>query len=721
MTSIQIDVKDGLSSSTAIKGPVKAATATNITLSGAQTIDGVSIVTDDRVLVKNQTTASENGIYIADTGPWRRAKDFNKTRDVKQGTLVIVNGGTVGAGIWQVTTADPISIGTSNITFQIVSNAALAGTTPGATGLALLAAASVAAAWGIVSAGMAFADTSSVVGSAAKMWNPTYFGNPGTAIVHRLNRLLVGEATGNSSDIPASTKSWLENILTSTVAAAQFASVSATGNLGVVGAARTSDYRTWAGAASGGSQGVTGFGWNDDTTPATTPIAVGAEFRGFRKATVNGITLGAQISAANEGSTVDLTPSGGVTSGSTMALLLTNGPGPTGYVNPISAGLVFGSGSGTEVMRKGIIMLATALDTSVGGGGQGIAFESARGQSFRWLNSGGTSDAEIWGNASGLITSKSIVPSANDGAALGTATASFADLFLADGGVINWNNGVTTVTESASGLTVNNRISTSVASLAAYFKNTTDSASNEVLRLESRRATRANFDSAVVDWYIANSAGTATAAMRLGAVMTNVTAGAETAAFSLSLTNAGAGLSTGYNWTPANYYPNANDAAALGLAGTAWADLFLASGAVINFNNGNYTFTHTAGILTASGAILSAGATGGVGYATGAGGTVTQATSKSTGVTLNKACGEITMNAAALAASTTVSFVLTDSAIAAGDTLNINHVTTGTFGSYTFNARCGAGSATIDVRNVSLGSLSEAIVIRFELIKGVTA
>jgi hypothetical protein len=128
------------------------------------------------------------------------------------------------------------------------------------------------------------------------------------------------------------------------------------------------------------------------------------------------------------------------------------------------------------------------------------------------------------------------------------------------------------------------------------------------------------------------------------------------------------------------------------------------------------------GGVTATTAITSSGATSGLGYATGAGGTVTQSTNKSTGVTLNKVCGEITMNGAALAASTTVSFVLTNSAIAAGDTIILNHVTTGTFGAYTLNAHgFGAGSCTIDVRNVSLGSLSEAIVIRYAVIKAVTA
>lgn len=111
----------------------------------------------------------------------------------------------------------------------------------------------------------------------------------------------------------------------------------------------------------------------------------------------------------------------------------------------------------------------------------------------------------------------------------------------------------------------------------------------------------------------------------------------------------------------------------------------------------------------------------GIGYSSGAGGTVVQATSKATGVTLNKISGQITLNAAALAAATIVSFVLTNSAIAATDILILNHVSGGTPGSYSLNARAAAGSATIDVRNNSAGSLSEAIVIGFAVIKAVTA
>ena len=119
---------------------------------------------------------------------------------------------------------------------------------------------------------------------------------------------------------------------------------------------------------------------------------------------------------------------------------------------------------------------------------------------------------------------------------------------------------------------------------------------------------------------------------------------------------------------------------------------------------------------------LSITSSGGViGYATGAGGTVTQSTNKSTGVTLSKSCGQITMNNASLVADTTVSFVLTNTLIAATDILVLNHVSVGTFGAYTLNARAGSGSATIDVRNVTAGNLGEAIVIAFAIVKGVTA
>jgi hypothetical protein len=109
------------------------------------------------------------------------------------------------------------------------------------------------------------------------------------------------------------------------------------------------------------------------------------------------------------------------------------------------------------------------------------------------------------------------------------------------------------------------------------------------------------------------------------------------------------------------------------------------------------------------------------GYVAGEGGTVTQATSKSTGVTLSKKCGQITMNAAALAADTTVTFTLTNTEVVATDIIILNHVSGGTAGSYLLNAQAGSGSASINVRNITGGALSEAIVIGFAIIKAVVS
>lgn len=114
-------------------------------------------------------------------------------------------------------------------------------------------------------------------------------------------------------------------------------------------------------------------------------------------------------------------------------------------------------------------------------------------------------------------------------------------------------------------------------------------------------------------------------------------------------------------------------------------------------------------------------ASGILGYATGNGGTVAQAGTKSSGVTLDKICGEITMDNAALAANTAVAFTLTNSTIVAADRIIVNHAGAGTFGAYNIDARSAAGSASVVVRNVTGGSLSEAIVIGFAVVKSATS
>lgn len=113
------DRLNGLTTSVAVKPPVKAVSSANMTLSGEQTINGVACVAGDRVLAKDQTATTDNGIWIVSTGAWTRATDFNGAGDVRCGTLVVSNTGTTI--YYRVTTPDPVVVGTSDITFEAVS------------------------------------------------------------------------------------------------------------------------------------------------------------------------------------------------------------------------------------------------------------------------------------------------------------------------------------------------------------------------------------------------------------------------------------------------------------------------------------------------------------------------------------------------------------------------------------------------------------------------
>lgn len=100
------------------------------------------------------------------------------------------------------------------------------------------------------------------------------------------------------------------------------------------------------------------------------------------------------------------------------------------------------------------------------------------------------------------------------------------------------------------------------------------------------------------------------------------------------------------------------------------------------------------------------------------GGTVTQATSKSTGVTCEATCGQITMNNALLAATTSVAFVLTNSVIGANDTVIVSIASGATTNSYTVTVEAvSAGSCRISLRNYTAVALAEAVVLNFSVIK----
>ena len=108
---------------------------------------------------------------------------------------------------------------------------------------------------------------------------------------------------------------------------------------------------------------------------------------------------------------------------------------------------------------------------------------------------------------------------------------------------------------------------------------------------------------------------------------------------------------------------------------------------------------------------------GELGYTAEASGTVTQLTSKSTGVTLNKSAGQITLNGAELANITNVSFTLTNSTISAKDVVILSVASGATAGAYNcWISSKTTGSCVITIRNFSGGALSEAFVLNFVVI-----
>ena len=132
---------DNVSAGLNFHQPARVATTGNITLSGTQTIDGVAVIAGDRVLVKDQTTQTQNGLYVVAEGAWSRALDADNTPDaeLKGGDFTLVLEGTIGSGYGYVcSNTSAITIGTTNVTYAafnaakgVVAGNGLSEATPG--------------------------------------------------------------------------------------------------------------------------------------------------------------------------------------------------------------------------------------------------------------------------------------------------------------------------------------------------------------------------------------------------------------------------------------------------------------------------------------------------------------------------------------------------------------------------------------------------------------
>ncbi|WP_206631167.1 hypothetical protein [Mesorhizobium sp. M7A.F.Ca.MR.362.00.0.0] len=845
MTSIQIDIKDGLSSSVAIKGPCVVATTANITLVGEQTIDGVAVVTDDRVLVKDQTTGADNGIYVADTGNWRRSKDFNKTKDIKAGTLVNVTSGTAGAGWWQVSTTGDITVGTTSIAFSqpvmpydadLAAIAALTTTPYGRSLLTMSAATDVrnsidaapyVATRTALKALDTTKDTTAFLTEAGRegvfMWKA---GNYSTQIATDTSEGVYVKATA----IAAASGAWVRvysrltvemfGASTSATATANTTAIQAAVNVAqlytgylffpalysINGSITVSNNVVLEGVSAFTSGITTTTGAAISLVPSTL-ILNNNTWYGIRYLSIISTDAGAHY---------------GIEYASTGAEYLSNWEMVGCYLSGTSGGASWDSTGSTvgifsctirrNWFNNGMVIKdggdsITLLENTVNGNGIGIQVNTLKAgarqlvirnnnvttlsECIYLLNVTGAIVDQNWmetpsylgsytGGTGALlyaqacpntrITRNTIQPlyaamvglgqtAANYSIRLNTSGAgsSISDNDIAIGAVghiqigagvtntlIDWDNkfdATAIITDAGTG-TFGSGNTPGVFNQPVTFKTTAQFTS--VAGAECTDAGAGNgpywdiyrnsASPAVSDgiggflWYGNNASGSKINYGYITHTLLNVTAGAEAGQFNIARMLAGAlvvaatfgtiaSFTTGASFVGA-VLPSTGATYSLGNTTQTWLNLFMATGSVINFNNGNYTITHTAGVLTFSGSVVLSSAGGSIGYVAGAGGAVAQATDKTTTVILNRPTGAITMQATALAAGAIVSFTLTNSVITADDVLILNHKAVGTPGGYSLNARCAAGSATIDVRNNTAGSLSEAIVIQFALVQG---
>lgn len=320
----------------------------------------------------------------------------------------------------------------------------------------------------------------------------------------------------------------------------------------------------------------------------------------------------------------------------------------------------------------------------------------------------------------GTITAGgNILPSTSDGAALGSSTKMFSDLFLASGGVINWNNGNMTLTHAAGTLTfAGGTVVLGTATAATSLTTPSIIATSNALTLKP--TTDATTAIQLQDKDGNSILNVDTTNNRVGIGLTNP-------GLTLEVQDAGGSSNQGQiraRSTESSTYADfgisraaAHYGLGLFLGGTQQAHFYgggMSLGSKINTDP-------AAGGVLASGSILTS-STSGIGYTAGAGATVTQLTSKSTGVTINAACGTITMNNESLGGPGTVTFEVTNSSVAATDVVVAQYNSGGTAGAYVVTAYSpGAGTFRIAVRNVTAGALTEAIVIRFVVVKAVTS
>ncbi|MES0158885.1 hypothetical protein [Mesorhizobium sp. C268A] len=244
--------------------PVRLATTGNITLYGLQTIDGVPAEVGDRVLVKNQADARDNGIYTASEGQWFRAADARTSRTMQKGTTVHVQQGAVSADfVYVFETLDPV-IGTDAVTIAFYLSEDTLGD---AVAAASAAAASAAAALTSKNAAATSATNAGTSAGAAAGSATAAAGSATTAATSATNAGNSATAASGSASGAATSATNAGNSATAAAGSASAASGSATAASTSATNAATSASNAAASAAAA-STSVAALGYTFSTTTA---------------------------------------------------------------------------------------------------------------------------------------------------------------------------------------------------------------------------------------------------------------------------------------------------------------------------------------------------------------------------------------------------------------------------------------------------------------------
>jgi hypothetical protein len=339
--------------------------------------------------------------------------------------------------------------------------------------------------------------------------------------------------------------------------------------------------------------------YNQTSTAATTGIRLNPTFTAVGSGTSRGIWVTHNVGGNDcNGIYSEITTTSGLTgfqsaiNGSITNSAAASGIGVTGAHSGTSgrAMWAWSTGNGAEAFRATQDGNGTAVNIGhAGTTAHAISISASSLTTGSALSLGSTSSL-----SSGTVQYVELAPTISQ-----SLTAGYDILFI-------------NPTESSTGSGTKNLVKAQVGNVDKFtvantgittITNTTNQADNQVIILQGDRASPTNNDNIYQSWFLSNSAGTQKEIGRMTVKETTVTASSEIGYMSWSIQDSGT-LTEKLRFVGSILGPVNNDQLALGTTGTSWSDLFLASGAVIGFNNGDVTITHSADNLTIAGGNL---------------------------------------------------------------------------------------------------------------------